>query len=163
MTETRPFHVQKPWEPMRPHVLVVACSDGRLQEPLDDFLNSALGIVNYDRLYLPGGPASLSPSASEYTRLASVTKEFHFLLDAHQIETVILTYHCSAEDGPEDAVCADYRRMYASYTAERIRKQQELDTEQILKGPLSDFKLKQILAYRMEVGADYEIDVKSLI
>lgn len=144
-------------------MLVVACSDGRLQEPLDDFLNRALGIVSYDRIYLPGGPAALSPAASEHTRLEIASKEFHFLLDAHQIETVILTYHCSAEGGPEASVCADYRRMYPSYSAERVRKQQELDTEEILRGPLSEFKLEQVLAFRMEVGANYEIDVKSLL
>jgi len=31
------------WSPARPRVLVVACSDGRLQEATDAFLASALG------------------------------------------------------------------------------------------------------------------------
>ena len=42
-----------PWDPERPRVLVAACSDGRLQEATDAFLSSALGVRQYDRLYVP--------------------------------------------------------------------------------------------------------------
>ena len=41
------------WEPDRPRILVAACSDGRLQEATDAFLARALGVRQYDRLYLP--------------------------------------------------------------------------------------------------------------
>ena len=36
------FVASGPWKHQRPSALVVACSDGRLQENLDDFLSNAL-------------------------------------------------------------------------------------------------------------------------
>src|SRR5688500_18091508 len=44
----------KQWEPERPHILVAACSDGRLQGATDAFGSRALGIQDADRLYTPG-------------------------------------------------------------------------------------------------------------
>ena len=40
--------VQHQWQAVRPRVLVVACSDGRLQTATDDFLTDELGLTEYD-------------------------------------------------------------------------------------------------------------------
>jgi hypothetical protein len=142
--------------------MVVACSDGRLQEPLDEFLNVELGIAYYDRLYLPGGPGVLSFAAGHYVRASRMADELQFLIEAHQIEDLILVYHCSGEDGPDEAICADYRRNYLSFDARKIREQQEIDTSEIVRGPLRSFPTDRIQAYRLEVNAKLAIDVKRI-
>lgn len=40
------------WTPARPNALVVACSDGRLQEATDAFLAREFKITRYDRFYI---------------------------------------------------------------------------------------------------------------
>jgi hypothetical protein len=162
MPETQLFPTANPWNPNRPHVLVVACSDGRLQEPLDDFLSRQLGISHYDRLYLPGGPGALSCAGVEFMRASRMADEIKFLIEAHKIEDVILMYHGPGEDGPDEAICADYRRIYRWLSAAEIRKQQERDTEEIILGPLRNFPKEHIHPFRMEVNAQLGIDVRSL-
>lgn len=120
------------WDPTRPHVLVVACSDGRLQEALDEFLDSQLGIVQYDRLYLPGGPGALASSGSDFSRSDRHRREFEFLLEAHAIEEVLFVFHGPAPGGPPEAACADYRRLFGNVEIERIRHEQERDVHEIL-------------------------------
>ncbi|HVL38154.1 MAG TPA: hypothetical protein VM328_02075 [Fimbriimonadaceae bacterium] len=120
------------WNPARPHILVVACSDGRLQEPLDDFLAQHLGITDYDRLYLPGGPGALASSGSEYARSDRHRREFEFLLEAHELEEIIYVFHGPADDGPPEAACADYRRVFGMVSVERLRDEQLRDAAEIL-------------------------------
>ncbi len=163
MPHRQHFATTEPWNKNRPHILVVACSDGRLQEPLDEFLHDALGIVYYDRVYLPGGPGALSTAGQEFTRASRMTDELQFLIEAHQIEEVILIYHAPAPDGPEEAICADYRRVYRHLDAEEIRQQQVKDTEQILLGPLRNFPRERIHAYRLEVTGELGIDVRRIL
>lgn len=157
------FATSKPWKIERPHILVVACSDGRIQEQVDEFLNEMLGISFYDRLYLPGGPGALSPITVEFLRASRMTDELKFLVKAHEIEEVILLYHGPAHDGPNESICADYSRIYSSFTAEQIRKQQERDTEEILKGPLRGFPSGKVHAYRLEVTGALGIDVVRIV
>lgn len=163
MPHRRIFHATNPWNSLRPHVLVVACSDGRLQAPTDEFLRESLGIGSYDRLYLPGGPGALSEAGAEFSRASRSATELQFLLEAHQIEEVLLMYHGPAPGGPDLAVCADYRRVYGTYSVEQIRKQQETDTERILRGPLKNFPHENVRAYRLEVAADESLDVLNLL
>ena len=65
-----PFALGMPWDPARPHVLVVACSDGRLQEATDAFLDRVLGIRRCGRSRTPtcttcwcAGPSSRATRA----------------------------------------------------------------------------------------------------
>lgn len=140
----------------------MACSDGRLEGPLDEFLSQELGISNYDRLYLPGGPGALSPSGVEFMRSTRMTNELMFLIEAHQIEEVLLVYHGPGPDGPDVATCADYRRLYPYLDAGQIREQQAKDTEEILRGPLRKFPAEHVHPYRVEVNRQLGIDVRSL-
>ena len=56
------------WTPARPNALVVACSDGRLQEATDAFLASEFKITRYDRFYVPGGGGALASSGTDPAR-----------------------------------------------------------------------------------------------
>jgi hypothetical protein len=56
------------WAPDRPHTLVIACSDGRLQEQTDAFLTHQLGLAGFDRVYVPGGGGALASSGRDFIR-----------------------------------------------------------------------------------------------
>lgn len=141
------------WNSDRPHILVVACSDGRLQENLDDFLQGHLGISRYDRLYAPGGPGALAASGIEFLRSDNFKRECHFLVEAHDIEEVLLIFHGPAEDGPDVAVCADYRRIFPRMTASEIRIQQEKDVAEILQVGFGWRRRVHVRVFRCEVEA----------
>ena len=150
------------WEPERPHVLVAACSDGRLQEATDSFLASALGVRQYDRLYLPGGGGALSASGSDFMRAAEVRRECRFLIEAHGVEHLILLFHGPAAGGPAEAVCADYRRKHSWQRPDQVRAQQEADVRDLL-GRRSEFAGgARLSAYRFEVTSAGGLQVAPL-
>lgn len=95
------------WVPDRPRTLVVACSDGRLQKGVDDFLHHRFGLTDYDRLYVPGGAGALAASGMEFSRATRFRRECSFLIEAHQVERLILLFHGPSENGPPETVCAD--------------------------------------------------------
>jgi len=123
--------IEHRWSPDRPNVLVVACSDGRLQEVTDDFLRSRLGIVRYDRLYAPGGGGALAPSGSDFMRARQMRQECRYLIDLHQIEWTILLFHSPTHDGPADAMCADYRRKIPWASMAMLRDRQVSDAQEL--------------------------------
>src|SRR5947207_862698 len=127
------FPCRNPYRRERPQVLVVACSDGRLQTAVDEYLSSGLGIVQYDRLFLPGGPGALATSGSEYTRSERHQREFQFLIDAHGIRRVVLIFHGPVPGGPPETVCADYERIAGSGDPDRIREMQLVDAQEIMR------------------------------
>jgi hypothetical protein len=124
------------WDPSDPDVLVVACSDGRFQVELDAFLQLHLHITRYDRLYVPGGVGALASSGVEFGRAAALEKECRFLITAHGIKRAILLFHGPAPDGPEEAACGDYRRVFPEHSVGQIRKRQDADLAEILRMPL---------------------------
>ena len=132
-------------------MLVVACSDGRLQESLDDFLRGSLGITRYDRLYTPGGPGALATHGVEYLRADQFRRECTFLVEAHQLKDIFLILHGPAEDGPDEAICADYRRVFPRATAAEIRAQQERDVVEVLTAGFGWQRSVRIHVYRCEV------------
>ncbi|MBI5092321.1 MAG: hypothetical protein HZB26_07735 [Candidatus Hydrogenedentes bacterium] len=142
------------WDPARPHVLVIACSDGRCQEQTDEFLSLQLNIEQYDRLYVPGGPGALCPSGVEYLRADYYRRECNFLLDAHDIEQVVLLFHSGAADGPDEAMCADYRRKLPYRTTAELRAQQEMDARELIQHVSAFHGKVRIHLYRAEVGLD---------
>jgi hypothetical protein len=151
------------WNDERPHTLVVACSDGRLQQNLDDFLNNHLGIHRYDRLYAPGGPGALTSHGVEFLRSDQFRREYLFLVKAHAIEEILLIFHGPSPDGPEQALCADYRRIYPRYSAHQIREQQERDVAEIVNyGFGFDNPGVRLSVYRCEVTAGNTIQFVSL-
>jgi hypothetical protein len=152
----------KRWNLKRPQSLVVACSDGRLQEQVDEFLQNNLGIVQYDRLYLPGGPGALASSGFDLLRSNQHQKEFEFLIRAHEIEEVIMLFHGPSENGPSEASCADYARKLPRATAQQLRQQQEEDAKDILRSGWIRKLEVQLHFFRCEVRHDQLIQVVRL-
>jgi hypothetical protein len=146
------------WQAARPRIMIVACSDGRYQLSLDEFLNNHLGVTHYDRLYAPGGPGALASSTLSYFRGEQFRQESVFLVEAHSLEEIIFIFHGPMQqDGPEDAMCADYRRkMYGANTQE-IYRQQEADLQEAVKAVMKANNEIQVSAYRAEVRADMRV------
>jgi hypothetical protein len=162
MPESPTFISRFPWNRSRPNKLVIACSDGRLQENLDDFLQGHLGIQHYDRLYAPGGPGALASSGFEFSRSDAFRRECLFLVSAHNVEDVYLIFHGPAVDGPEEAVCADYLRIFPRYRPEQIRTEQQKDLNEILKAGFGWQRHVRVHAYRCEVRSDGGIQFMEL-
>jgi hypothetical protein len=150
------------WEPQRPRILVVACSDGRLQEATDLFLARALGVRQYDRLYVPGGGGALSASGREFIRAGQLRAECRFLVEAHHVDHLVLLFHGPAVGGPAESTCADYRRKQSWANPDQVRAQQEADVRDLL-GRRSDFAGDAELSiFRFEVSADTSLSVRTM-
>src|ERR1043166_5732753 len=89
-TQQEIYISSKQWLGERPRILVVACSDGRYQVCLDEFLHNHLGIDHYDRLYAPGGPGALASSTLSFFRGEQFRQEALFLIEAHLLDEIIL-------------------------------------------------------------------------
>lgn len=80
--------------PHRIHAVALYCSDGRFGDQIDDFLHHHLGLPNYDRVALPGGPAWLrfrgNGSLGQY---ALVRDQIDFLVQAHGLHRAVLIAH----------------------------------------------------------------------
>ena len=148
------FITESPWNRSRPHALVVACSDGRLQENLDDFLQRSLRITHYDRLYAPGGAGALTRSGSDFIRAGFYRRECLDLVRLHGIQSLILLFHGPATDGPAEAVCGDYRRKFPASSIHDIRRQQEVDARELHSAGLGWPARVETHIFRCEVGAD---------
>lgn len=81
------------YDPQRMHVAAVYCSDGRVGEHFDDFLQNGLGLPRYDRVALPGGPASLAGYAEARVAQEGAVDELKFLIEAHGLTRVVLIQH----------------------------------------------------------------------
>ena len=148
------------WNRQRPRTLVVACSDGRLQENLDDFLHRGLGIKHYDRLYAPGGGGALAPSGYDHVRAELFCRECKFLLRAHSVQDLILIFHGPTEDGPQEATCADYTRKLPGASALAIRQQQDQDANAV---KAIDWGIAiKVHIFRCEVNAEDAVQFRSL-
>ena len=126
---------------------------------LDEFLNKNLGINHYDRLYAPGGPGALAHSTLSYFRGEQFRQESAFLIDAHNLEEIILIFHGPSEKGgPLEATCADYRRkMHGARTSE-IYQQQEKDLQEAVKAVIRANSALRVRAFRAEVCADLRVE-----
>lgn len=162
MTHREVHELDMQWRRMRPRILVIACSDGRLQQATDAFLAEALGIRHYDRLYVPGGGGCLSAVGGEVMRAYGLRRECQFLVEAHRIDHLILLFHGPAVGGPTEAVCADYQRKHPSADAKQIRAQQEADLRDLL-GRRHQFAGKaRVSAFRIEVSTEDRLEVATL-
>ncbi len=141
--------------------MVVGCSDGRLQEPTDEFLNRALGIRQYDRLYVPGGGGALA-SRSEVMRAQQFRRECAFLVESHGVEHLVLLFHAPAADGPSEALCADYARKLPRATAAQVRVHQEADARELIQRRTDFAGNARLSVYRLEVTAQRGLEVATL-
>ena len=87
------FDSQTPYEPKRIHAAAIYCSDGRLGEHFDDFLQNGLKLPRYDRIAMPGGPAALAEHAATRLEHAAVADELNFLVEVHGLDRIVLIQH----------------------------------------------------------------------
>ena len=145
------------WNVERPRVLVACCSDGRLQESIDEFLQNYFSIRDYDRFYAPGGPAALTPGGYEFLRATQYRDDLAFLVRVHKVEELLLIFHGAAPDGPAEATCAHYHRVLPGAGPAAVRDQQFQDLAD-LRMYLDGLHLTvRVRAYRAEVRADLRV------
>src|SRR5687768_6744688 len=82
-----------PFEAERIGAAAVYCSDGRYGDQIDEFLHRGLGLPRYDRVAVPGGAASLADHMVAMRERAALERQVRFLVDAHQLERVVLIAH----------------------------------------------------------------------
>ncbi len=88
-----PYESPLPYEAKRIHAAAIYCSDGRVGEHFDDFLQNGLALPRYDRVALPGGPACLAGHTEAHLEEQGVVDELKFLVDAHKLKRVVLIQH----------------------------------------------------------------------
>jgi len=151
------FVTSQQWSVDRPDVMVVACSDGRLQFSIDHFLNAQLNVKHYDRMFMPGGSGALVAGGCEFLRAEHYRRDLYFLLEAHGTDDLILLAHGAADDGPPEATCAHYRRLMPYASLEEIRTQQVVDIREFLKSAHTQLSKVRVRAFRAEVMADLTV------
>ena len=82
-----------PYHEARIRAAAIYCSDGRVGEHFDDFLQNGLSLPRYDRVALPGGPACLAGHEQAHLEEDGVVDELKFLVEVHQLERVVLIAH----------------------------------------------------------------------
>ena len=145
------------WSPDRPHTLVIACSDGRLQEQTDAFLHRDLGLAGFDRFYVPGGGGALASSGRDFIRADQLRKECGYLIQLHEITRVILLFHGPSANGPAHAACADYKRKLPFATPEMLRDQQRRDAVDLIQRSDQWAGKANVSAYRCEIDASHHV------
>ena len=153
---------RRKWSEERPHALVIACSDGRLQEQTDEFLRDRLGLAGFDRFYVPGGGGALASSGRDFIRAQQLRKECAYLIELHDISRVILLFHGPSEKGPANAVCADYRRKLSWASPAIIRDRQRIDALELIEISATWAHQAEVSAYRCEVSESREVEFVAL-
>ncbi|MBL9140710.1 MAG: hypothetical protein JNK53_02485 [Phycisphaerae bacterium] len=87
------FESTIPYERARIRAGAIYCSDGRVGEQFDDFLQNGLGLPRYDRLALPGGPACLAGHPQAHLEEQGVVDELKFLVEVHELNRIVLIAH----------------------------------------------------------------------
>ncbi len=133
--------------------MVIACSDGRLQEATDEFLARELKITRYDRLYVPGGGGALASSGTDPVRAQQMCAECRYLVELHAVKRVIALFHGPSASGRIEAACADYRRKLPWAPIAELRSRQEQDAVNLLARRREWASDAGVLMYRCEVDA----------
>jgi hypothetical protein len=71
----------------------VYCSDARWGDHVDDLVRRQLEIAQFDRLAVPGGPATLVEHAPCFFETQSLARQLQFLVEAHRLRKVLLIAH----------------------------------------------------------------------
>jgi hypothetical protein len=133
--------------------MVIACSDGRLQEATDEFLARELKITRYDRFYVPGGGGALASSGTDPVRAQQMCAECRYLVELHAVKRVIALFHGPSATGRIEAACADYRRKLPWAPIAELRARQEQDAIDLLTRRREWAADAGVLLYRCEVDA----------
>ena len=140
---TQPYHT----EPM--NALVVYCSDGRVCEQCDEFITRGLNLPRYDRVTVPGGPASLVGHDKAKLPHTGVLDDLKLLVDGHGIDRIVLIQH-------ED--CAFYK-VRLGVDEQSLEQTQKADLGRAARMIEQAMDVKQIDGYfarRTETGVTFE-------
>lgn len=88
-----PYRSTLPYNASRIHAAAIYCSDGRIGEHFDDFLQTGLSLPRYDRLCLPGGPACLAGHPQAHLEEQGIVDELNFLIEVHKLRRIVLIAH----------------------------------------------------------------------
>jgi hypothetical protein len=116
-----------PYEAIRIHAAAVYCSDGRIGEQMDDFIQQGLGLPRYDRVAVAGGPVCLAGHLLAFWEARGVEEQLRFLIGVHGLERVVLIAHegCAyyrerLRLAPDDALPQQRRDLHKA--AEVVRR-----------------------------------------
>lgn len=137
MSGNTPFESRIPYEQARIHAAAIYCSDGRVGEQIDDFLQNGLKLPRYDRVALPGGAGCLAGHAQAHLEEQGVVDELKFLVEVHRLKRIILIAH----DG-----CAFYSSRLG-LTDRRVELVQRADLVRATAFVARVTELKNINAY----------------
>lgn len=93
MSRTDGYESRIAYEAARIRAAAVYCSDGRVGEHFDDFLQNGLGLPRYDRVALPGGPACLAGHPQAHLEEQGLVDELRFLVEVHGLKRIVLIAH----------------------------------------------------------------------
>jgi hypothetical protein len=82
-----------PYEKSRIHAAGIYCSDGRIGEHFDDFLQNGLNLPRHDRIALPGGPVCLAGHPQAHLEQQGLVNELNFLVKVHGLKRLVLIAH----------------------------------------------------------------------
>ncbi|HEY3281182.1 MAG TPA: hypothetical protein VGN26_02830 [Armatimonadota bacterium] len=142
------------WEAPFPKVLLIACSEGRLQQPLTEFMAHDERLARADRVMLPGGPGALVARPGREAAAALASEACRFLVEAHGIEEVVLVFHGAAPDGPGAAVCGAYNEWYPEASPEQLLRLQQSDCLEAAHLARTWSHGTSVRAFRAEVAPD---------
>src|ERR1043166_5721629 len=93
MPTPAPYESRLPYDRNRIRAAAIYCSDGRIGEHFDDFLQNGLSLPRYDRVCLPGGPACLAGHPQAHLEEQGVVDELKFLVEVHGLKRAVLIAH----------------------------------------------------------------------
>jgi hypothetical protein len=138
-----------PYEAARIRAAAVYCSDGRVGEHFDDFLQNGLKLPRYDRVALPGGPGCLAGHTEARLEEEGVIDELKFLVDAHGLTRVVLIQH---------EACAFYAHRL-KVDAERMATLQRADLVRAafqIRRVSSEVEIQAYFARKVAGGIEFE-------
>lgn len=128
------------YEEARIGAAAIYCSDGRVGAHFDDFLQCGLELPRYDRIALPGGPATLAG----HGQARSVTSELRFLAEVHQLERVVLITHQG---------CAFYRKVLG-LSGDELERAQLRDLRRAVDSVKDATGLSEVSGFFARLDAD---------
>ncbi|MCY2960543.1 MAG: hypothetical protein NTY35_10300 [Planctomycetota bacterium] len=111
------FVARQPWDPTRPQVLVVCCSDGRFHAPIVEFVDNQVS-DRADMLAVPGGPAILDPWNSSFDEARVFESALRLFLEHHDLRQAWLIAHEN---------CSYYRIKHPGLDPRALEQRQRQD------------------------------------
>lgn len=143
------YQSKLPYHTKRMHAAAVYCSDGRVTEQYDDFLQNGLSLPRYDRVALPGGPASLAGYSQARIQEAGVLDELKFLVEAHGLQRIILIQH-------EDCAFYKVRLETPDQSLEQLQKADLIRAAYMIRHTVDVENIEGYFAKRTTDGVTFE-------